>query len=1085
MTSVLYSIVFGLTVWALTAATQPEVTLTLGKIRGTTKETISGRKFYSFESVPYANPPIGKNRFMQSVPVDPWLGVLNATHSDIMCLQTLQLDLVPTKIKLGTEDCLYLNIYTPKLPSELPDGKLLDVIFYIHGGAFTSGAGAIYGPTYLLDRDVVYVNINYRLDVLGFLSLEDDIVPGNNGLKDQNLALKWVNQHISAFGGDPNKITIVGMSAGAGSVHFHVLSPQSKGLFQKAIASSGVAMNPWAFAKAPRENGLALAKIVGCPTNDSKLAVECMRSRHAEDLIFAVGQLKKWRSLPLTIFAPVIEQPGPNAFIDRPPHDLVVSQSGSDVPLLLTVADDEGYLFTIGMISNEKASKEIDESWDKLAPIIFDLREVEPEKAIKVAHAIREHYMGNKTMKENPAGFTKAFSDRYFVAGIQKAAKLHAKYQTKPVYGYRFAFPAPPGYLWAQSKDKYPYKGGKAFHGEDNAYVFNSFYLAPIKLFPDALAMSKTMIDYWMKFITEGTVSSWQPVVGDEQEVTMMDVISSDPGKNVFTKQPSATTFWDQQEPEVTLTLGKLKGTTKETISGRKFYSFESVPYANPPIGKNRFMQSVPVDPWLGVLDATHSDKICLQTVQIDLVPTRSKLGTEDCLYLNIYTPKLPSELPDGKLLDVIFYIHGGAFTSGAGAIYGPTYLLDRDVVYVNINYRLDVFGFLSLEDDIVPGNNGLKDQNLALKWVNQHISAFGGDPNKITIVGMSAGAGSVHFHVLSPQSKGLFQKAIASSGVAMNPWAFAKAPRENGLALAKIVGCPTNDSKLAVECMRSRHAEDLIFAVGQLKKWRSLPLTIFAPVIEQPGPNAFIDRPPHDLVVSQSGSDVPLLLSVADDEGYVFTIGLIANETAAQEIDESWDKLAPVIFDLREVEPEKAIKVAHAIREHYMGNKTMKENPAGFTKAFSDRYFVAGIQKAAKLHAKHQTKPVYGYRFAFPAPPGYNLMVQSKDKYSYKGGKAFHGEDNAYVFNSFYLLPIKWFPEALAMSKTLIDYWMKFITEGTVSSWQPVVGDEQEVTMMDVVSSDPEKNVFTKQPSATTFWDQQGLPDYFFQRKV
>ncbi|BES89326.1 esterase [Nesidiocoris tenuis] len=551
MTSVLYSIVFGLTVLALTAATQPEVTLTLGKIKGTTKETISGRKFHSFQSIPYAKPPIGKHRFKQSIPVDPWLGFLNATHAEILCLQTMQKDLMPTKIPLrtiGTEDCLYLNIYTPKLPSELPDGKLLDVIFYIHGGAFTSGAGDIWGPEYLLDRDVVYVNINYRLDVFGFLSLEDDLVPGNNGLKDQNLALKWVNQHISAFGGDPNKITIVGMSAGAASVHYHVVSPQSKGLFQKAIASSGVAMNPWAFAKAPRENGLALANIVGCPTNDSKLAVECMRNRHAEDLILAGGQLKAWRSLPLTLFSPVIEQPGPNAFIDRSPHDLIVSQSGSDVPLLLSIADDEGYAFTIGMIANEMASQQIDELWDKLAPLIFELREVEPEKAIKVAHAIREHYMEGKTIKENPAGFTKAFSERYFGSGIQNAAKLHAKHQTKPVYGYRFAFPSPPGYnLMMQSNDKIPYKGGKAFHGEDNAYVFNSFYLAPLKSFPEALAMSKTMIDYWMKFITEDTVSSWQPVVSDEPEVTMMDVVSSDPGKNVFTKQPSATTFWDQQ----------------------------------------------------------------------------------------------------------------------------------------------------------------------------------------------------------------------------------------------------------------------------------------------------------------------------------------------------------------------------------------------------------------------------------------------------------------------------------------------------------------------------------------------------------
>ncbi|BES89327.1 esterase [Nesidiocoris tenuis] len=542
-------------------------------------------------------------------------------------------------------------------------------------------------------------------------------------------------------------------------------------------------------------------------------------------------------------------------------------------------------------------------------------------------------------------------------------------------------------------------------------------------------------------------------------------------------------------QPEVTLTLGKIKGTTKETVSGRKFHSFQSIPYAKPPIGKHRFKQSVPADPWLGVLNATHADVQCLQKFPKLFVSSPIPLqtfGSEDCLYLNIYTPKLPSELPDGKLLDVIFYIHGGGFVMGYGDQWGPEYILDRDVVFVNFNYRLDVLGFLSLEDDLAPGNNGLKDQNLALKWVNQHISAFGGHPNKITIVGMSAGAASVHYHVVSPQSKGLFQKAIASSGVALNPWAFAKAPRESGMALANIVGCPTNDSKLAIECMRNRPAGDLILAEDQIKAWGPLPLFTFVPVIEPPGPNAFIDRSPRDLIVSQSGSDVPLLLSIADDEGYVFAIRMIANEMASQQIDELWDKVAPIVFEFREVEPEKAIKVAHAIREHYMEGKAIKENPAGFTKAFGERYFGSGIQDAAKLHAKYQAKPVYGYKFAFQSPPGYNdMLMPSKDSNLYKGGKAFHGEDNTYLFNSGLTAPLKSFPEAVAMSKTMIDYWMKFITEDPVSSWQPVVSDDERVTMMEVVSSDPVKNVFTEQPSATTFWDQQGLPDHFLPQKV
>lgn len=106
----------------------------------------------------------------------------------------------------------------------------MNVVVHIHGGAFIGGEGIKYGPQYLLDgNDFVFVTINYRLGVLGFASTGDEILPGNNGLKDQVAALKWIQQNINAFGGNPNNVTITGMSAGASSVHYHLLSPMTKG----------------------------------------------------------------------------------------------------------------------------------------------------------------------------------------------------------------------------------------------------------------------------------------------------------------------------------------------------------------------------------------------------------------------------------------------------------------------------------------------------------------------------------------------------------------------------------------------------------------------------------------------------------------------------------------------------------------------------------------------------------------------------------------------------------------------------------------------------------------------------------------
>jgi carboxylesterase type B len=123
-------------------------------------------------------------------------------------------------------------------------------MFWIHGGMFVFGSGSaeMYGPDFLITEDVVVVTINYRLGLLGFLSLDNPTlgVPGNAGLKDIVMALKWVQKNIRQFGGDPNNVTIFGQSSGAAAVHLLTLSPMSRGLFHKAIGQSGSALNPWA-----------------------------------------------------------------------------------------------------------------------------------------------------------------------------------------------------------------------------------------------------------------------------------------------------------------------------------------------------------------------------------------------------------------------------------------------------------------------------------------------------------------------------------------------------------------------------------------------------------------------------------------------------------------------------------------------------------------------------------------------------------------------------------------------------------------------------------------------------------------------
>lgn len=165
-------------------------------------------------------------------------------------------------------------------------------------------------------------------------------------------------------------------------------------------------------------------------------------------------------------------------------------------------------------------------------------------------------------------------------------------------------------------------------------------------------------------------------------------------------------------------------------------------------------------------------------------------------------------------------YIHGGAFVRGSSSIliYGPDFLLQKDVVFVSFNYRLGAFGFLSLTDPSlkISGNAGLKDQCLALKWIKENVAYFGGDTNNITLFGESAGAASVHFHMTSPQSRGLFNKAILMSGCIYNNWALVP-PRDFANRLGHKLELQFNDERDLIEQLRKLAPEKIILAQERL----------------------------------------------------------------------------------------------------------------------------------------------------------------------------------------------------------------------------------------------------------------------------
>jgi para-nitrobenzyl esterase len=222
----------------------------------------------------------------------------------------------------------------------------------------------------------------------------------------------------------------------------------------------------------------------------------------------------------------------------------------------------------------------------------------------------------------------------------------------------------------------------------------------------------------------------------------------------------------DLESAVVEAPCGRLAG-----VRAGDIFSFKGIPFGRPPVGALRWRFPEPVPPWTGTRDATHFGPICPQApTQIEAL-LGGTLGeqSEDCLYLNIWTPGCDS----GKR-PVMVWIHGGAFVIGAGSqgLYNGRHLAARDVVVVTINYRLGVFGFLNLADATegkAPGTGveGIADQILALEWVKRNIAAFGGDPENVTVFGESAGAMSVAALMSSPPAHGLFHKAISQSGAA------------------------------------------------------------------------------------------------------------------------------------------------------------------------------------------------------------------------------------------------------------------------------------------------------------------------------
>ncbi|XP_039449690.1 juvenile hormone esterase-like [Culex pipiens pallens] len=346
--------------------------------------------------------------------------------------------------------------------------------------------------------------------------------------------------------------------------------------------------------------------------------------------------------------------------------------------------------------------------------------------------------------------------------------------------------------------------------------------------------------------------------------------------------------------PLVCLLDGCIIGTTRSALEGYQFEAFFGIPYAKPPLGKLRFKDPVQVESWVGNYDATFERSKCIQ--KNDARPQSFVEGSEDCLYLNLYRP-----LHIGEKLPVIVYIHGGSYASGSASFaeYGPERLMDtKKVLVVVIQYRLGVFGFLSTDDISSPGNYGLKDQSMAMRWVQRNIKKFGGDPNRVTLVGQSAGGAAVQMHMMSHLSRGTFQQAVSMSGTALAYWNYnidqARVARRQAAVLGIPAAYKMSTEKL-VETLRWVDAVELGKSIDRLKYFYVHPTALYQPVMERHLTNGtFLSEDPRALWSAGKFQQIPWITGTVPNDGAADSLGIITNVTLLKQLNEMSRKYIP-----------------------------------------------------------------------------------------------------------------------------------------------------------------------------------------------
>ncbi|XP_063530717.1 bile salt-activated lipase-like [Cydia strobilella] len=481
--------------------------------------------------------------------------------------------------------------------------------------------------------------------------------------------------------------------------------------------------------------------------------------------------------------------------------------------------------------------------------------------------------------------------------------------------------------------------------------------------------------------------------------------------------------------PEVHSPVGHIRGLRAED---ENYSMFMGIPYAQVD-PDNLFGNAKPYPKFESTFDAFNDSSICPQEEEFN----NTIVGSLDCLHINVYVPDSAS---DQNRLPVFVWIFGGRFAFGFPGrfLYGPSFLVRHDIILVTINYRVGPYGFMCLDIPEVPGNQGLKDQVMALNWIRDNIEAFGGDNTAITIGGNSAGGMAADLHLYYGEDENLFHKIILQSGVSLFGGIIGRPDPNAPFELAKHLNHTSSDVKDALSFLATVDPHQLIAATLELE------MSNFIPCIENQFENVqrFITEYPLNTYVPRV-KDIEVLIGLNNEEAYISIsqlpdIMFQMSDFVQEGINRNFDF---------EDEDELYAQMHDVVTHFYFGDQDISaELKQQIIALRSDYYFNYPVLRTVKKYLENGVQTMYLYMFSYSG--GRNF---SKHRVNITGGGAAHADELGYLFDISYMdKPLD--PEDQLIVDRMTELWANFVKYGNPTPeptelipvvWQPVTRDK------------------------------------------